>query len=107
LAKSEDFPSIRLAFGYIGALLALAILFGFTSYVTPQEAAAWGVKPDEYFFAMLRQFIAIFSFGAFFSVIGISTIGLPVLFELKKSGRGTAPWLILVSAAISAIATKR
>lgn len=104
LARRPQLSAGRLVAGYIGALFALAIVVGAWSYVSPQDAVAvWHVPPERYWDAMVEVFAGTFVATAFFSMVGISFVGIPVLVALSNSGRGTAPWLIIASVVISTV----
>ena len=101
-ARRPQLPATRLAAGYLGALCALAIAVAASSYVSPQESVSvWHVSPEHYWSALFELFLSTFVVVAFASIIGISVVGLPVLVMLSKGGIATAPWLILISSAIS------
>ena len=103
LARRPQLSAGRLAAGYIGALLALAVVIAASSYVSPQEAVSvWHVPPERYWGALIEQFVGTFAVSAFVSIVGISLVGIPTLIGLSNSGRATAPWLVLISVAISA-----
>lgn len=104
LARRPQLSGGRLAAGYIGALFALAIVVGASSYVSPQDAVAvWHVPPERYWDAMVELFTGTFVAAAFVSIVGISFVRIPVLVALSNAGRGTAPWLIMSSAVISTV----
>jgi hypothetical protein len=105
ILRSPQLSARRLIAGYIGALFALALVVAASSYVSPEKAlSVWHVPADHYWAALRELFIGTFVVAAFASIVGISFVGLPVLVKLSKSGKATAPWLILTSAAISAAA---
>jgi hypothetical protein len=94
----------RLVSGYLGALLALAILVAATSYVSPQEAATvFKVTREHYWAALAELFLSTLIVAAFAAILGISIVGLPALLWLRTHGKATAPWLILSSVLISLV----
>jgi len=102
LARRPQLSAGRLAAGYIGALLALAVVVAASSYVSPQDAVSvWHVPPDRYWGALIELFVGTFVVAAVVSIVGISFVGIPVLIGLSNSGKATAPWLVVTSVAIS------
>lgn len=95
----------RLISGYAGSLFALAIVVAASSYVSPQEAVSvWHVPPSRYWAALIELIFGTFVVDAFASIIGISFVGVPTLIFLARHGMATAPWLILASVFLSAVA---
>jgi hypothetical protein len=102
LARSPRLSAARLVAGYFGALCAVAVAVGASSYVSPEEAASvWHVPPDRYWGTLIELFVGAYAVAAFATIIGISFVGLPILFWLSGSRKATAPWLILTAGAIS------
>ena len=104
LARRPQLSAGRLVAGYIGALFALAIVVGASSYVSPQDAVAvWHVPPERYWDSMVELFAGTYVVAAFASIVGISFVGIPVLVALSNSGRASASWLIIASVVISTV----
>ena len=104
LSRRPGFGPGRLISGYLGALLALAILVAVTSYVSPQQAAAvYKVTPEHYWSALAELYLSTLIVAGFAAILGISIVGLPALLWLRRRGKGTAPWLILSSVMISLV----
>lgn len=102
IARRPQLSAGRLVAGYIGALCALAVVIASSTYVSPQDAVSvWHVPPDRYWGELIELFEDTFVVTAFASIVGISFVGIPVLVRLSYSGIATAPWLILMSVAIS------
>jgi hypothetical protein len=93
IARSREFSAMRLAMGYMGAILALAVVVAFSVYISPQEASSqWGVSAEDYWNAIASDFVATLAVATLFVVIGISLFGLPILALLRHFGRATIPW---------------
>jgi uncharacterized membrane protein YgcG len=104
LARRPQLSAGRLVAGFIGALLALALAVGASSYLSPQDAiSVWHVPSERYWDALVKLFVATFAVTAFASIGGISFVGIPVLVGLSNCGRATAPWLIIASGGISTV----
>jgi hypothetical protein len=104
VARRPQLSARRLVAGYIGALFALAVSVGASSYVSPQDAVwIWHIPPERYWDSLVGLFLGTFVVAAFVSIVGISFVGIPVLVALSNSGRATAPWLIISSAVISTV----
>jgi hypothetical protein len=102
LARRPHLSAARLAAGYIGALFALAIVVGVSSYVSPQDAVSvWHIPPDRYWAAIIEDFVGTYVVGAFASIVGISFVGIPVLIGLSRLGVATVPWFVASALAIS------
>ena len=103
-ARSPKLSAGRLASGYIGALFALAAAVAASSYVSPHDAASiWHIPADRYWGTLIAEFVSTFAVAAFAAILGISFVGIPALLALSNSGRATAPWLVIVSVAISTV----
>jgi NAD/NADP transhydrogenase beta subunit len=104
IARRPQLSASRLVAGYMGALFALAVVVGASSYVSPQDAVSiWHIPPERYWDSLVELFLGTFVVAAFASIVGISFVGIPVLVALSNSGRATAPWLIIASAVISTV----
>jgi hypothetical protein len=94
----------RLFVGYVVALAVCVVLSAASAWISPEEAAAvWHVSPDRYREAVTREFVNTLAGSAFLSGLGIAFVGVPVIARLARQGRAQIGWVLLASAAISAV----
>jgi hypothetical protein len=104
LLHRPELSAARLAAGYIGALVALALGVGRWSYFSFEDAVSvWHITPERYWSELLGQYVSIFVVTAFLSVVGMSVVGIPVLIALSNCSRATVPWFVLASVLISTL----
>ncbi len=96
------FTVFRLIQGYVGALLAVAVIAFLISYVGPEEAQkTWNVPPEYYVRAVLNRFIALFTLLAYCTLLVIALVGAPVVYTLSRRGFGTVPRALLAAVVLS------
>lgn len=96
----------RLFFGYAGVVVASGLVVAATSYVSPQEALdTWKIPTERYWSALLEQFVVLFVLFTYVALIGVALVGAPAIYWLARRGHGTIPWVLVLSAAISVMAT--
>jgi hypothetical protein len=104
LLKRPELSAGRLAAGYIGALVALALAVGRWSYFSFEDAVSvWHIAPERYWSELLMQYVSVLVVTAFLSVVGISVVGIPVLIALSNCRKATVPWFVLASVLISTV----
>ena len=91
----------RLLGGFVGVLVASLLISAISSYVSPGDAARFGVSPENYRSALWNQFVVLAVLCAYVSLVGCAAIGLPAILALTKRGYGTAPAVIAISVPIS------
>jgi len=95
-------PANRLLPAYACALLACAVASAVMSYVSPEEALLkWKVPPENYWNAELNEFFTTYAFAAYASLLGIATVGLPVIIHLGRRGLATIPVVLAAATVIS------
>jgi len=102
MAQRPGLPARRLIGGYLGALAVFAVFVAVRTYC-PRDAALaqWNVTPEHYLAALGEHFYTNFMVFGYWSLIGMSVIGLPLLVAFAANNRATAPWLIGASAVVA------
>lgn len=94
----------RLAWGYLAALFACAIVAALDSYVSKDEALSkWKVAEPDYWSALFNSFLVEFLLLSLVALLGIAAIGLPIIRVLHKRAMASVPWVLLSSVLISAV----
>jgi hypothetical protein len=86
-----------MAFVFVAALLVAAV----SSYISPEEARSFGVPPENYASALLREFLKLAALLTFGSILGCAAIGIPLTLALARRGRATVIVLVIASVPIS------
>lgn len=96
----------RLLFGYLGAIVICIVVAGVSSYVSPEEAVSkWHVPPENYWETLRSEFTVLLVLFVYAALVGIAVVGAPIVVALARTGRATAPWLLLTSVIISLVGT--
>ncbi len=105
-SKPSSIPPRRLVGGYLGAIVACALIAIVESYVSPQEATTvWHVPADQYWSVELHEFLDGFVLLTYCAIVGIAVVGAPVIFFLDHLGRASILWVLSASIVISLVAS--
>jgi len=103
--ESARFSAGRLLLAFSLLVVAALLIAAVSAYVPPQEAAAFGVRPENYHSALIHQFVVTATFGVYAAILGCVFVGLPITLQLAALGFGTIPLVVLASLAISVAVT--
>ena len=97
-------PPLRLATGYLGAVLACVVIAALSTYMSQEEASTvWHVPSERYWEVMKDEFFSNLVTSTMIVTTGIAIIGLPLIFRLARAGRAKIGWVLLVSVAVSIV----
>jgi hypothetical protein len=102
--KIVPMSPLRLFLGYVGGIIACALLSALSAYISPTEAAfVWRVPPEHYADAIVQEFVTIMTMSTLAATLGIALVGVPVTFRLERFGRAQIGWVLFCSIAISLV----
>ncbi len=102
-ALAGRITALRLASGLACVAFMAALLAAKSSYLSPEEALRFGVSAENYARALALEFSMQATIAIYVAVVGCSLVGIPVTVWLESRGRATAPALVALSVAISAV----
>jgi hypothetical protein len=96
----------QLFFGYLGVFAVCVLIAAGSSYVSPDEAwSVWKVPPENYWHALMNQFLVQVVLLTGLSVVGAAIIGAPIVVALSRRRLATVPWVLVASALVSLVFT--
>ena len=103
--QSPLIPKRRLFAGYASVILTCTVLVAVSAYVSPEEAASkWQVPQERYWAVLTRHFLTSLVLLGSAAVVGIATIGLPIVATLDKARLATIPHVLAATVPVSAVA---
>jgi hypothetical protein len=84
--------------GYFFVVLVNGFIAGLESYVSKPEAVLkWKIPPENYWHVLFNSFVVTYILSTCAVLMGIATVGLPIIMALGRRGKATVPWVLLAS----------
>lgn len=94
----------RLALGYVGVAVAVAVIASTSAYIPFDEAVSkWHVPEQNYWSTLMHTYLVYFVLLLSVALVGVACVGVPIVFALGRRGWATVPAVLLTSVPLSSL----